>query len=122
MGISSRVFDNSVMAGEDKGRCLRRVCEMAGKRRTSGDPIRPGFRNGLKNRTENRSGCQSRCGFDRDEKHLNLDFDLADRVRAAGQNVPRVDVVFRDPSVVYHMDLAGSFLDLAGPAYAEGTA
>jgi hypothetical protein len=53
------------------------------------------------------------------EERSNRHFDMSDRARAAGQDVPRFDIVIRDSAVVHHVDLARDFPDLACAANAE---
>lgn len=52
------------------------------------------------------------------------DFDRhrAHRVRAAGKDIAIGDIIVGNAAVMYHMHIAGQFLDLAGATQAKGAA
>ena len=52
----------------------------------------------------------------------DIDFDLSNRLRAAGKDVAVRDVVFRNAAVLDHVDLALGLADLACSADPEGAA
>ena len=53
---------------------------------------------------------------------LDLHLDRADRIRAAGQDVPGFHILVADAARMHHVNFTGNLLHLAGATDAEGAA